>query len=399
MMFLLGIVSARSAIRLVMILVAPASIILGFFIVHAYSKAEKSIDSKKTFAWIIFFLILIATIFSGYTMYKETSNQASSYGSNSVYTQQWQKAMSWVRENTPQSAIFAHWWDYGYWIQSIGERATVLDGGNAKSYWNHLMGRYALTGTSNTDALEFLYAHNTTHFLIDSTDIGKYTAFSFIGSNTSLDRRSWLSVMLRDNSQIKETKNSTIILYAGGTSLDEDIIYNQDDKKIFLPADKAGLGAVLVELDEKGSIKQPLGVFVYQNQQYSIPFRYAYYNGIFTDFGSGIESGVYIFSRINDAGSLEQNGALIYLSKRTVKSQLARLYLYKEENPYFKLAHSEDDFVIEQIKTQNPDFKEDIIYYQGFRGPIRIWEVSYPQDIEFKEEYLSIDYPTELRLA
>ncbi len=54
MMFLLGLVSARSAVRLVMVLVAPASIILGFFVVHTYSKAEKSLDSKKTFAWVVF---------------------------------------------------------------------------------------------------------------------------------------------------------------------------------------------------------------------------------------------------------------------------------------------------------------------------------------------------------
>ena len=60
-----------------------------------------------------------------------------------------------ARKHAP-NAVFGHWRDYGYWVQTLGERATVLDGGNAKSYWNHLMGRYALTGTSNKEALEFL---------------------------------------------------------------------------------------------------------------------------------------------------------------------------------------------------------------------------------------------------
>src|SRR3990172_10160255 len=106
--------------------------------------------------------------------------------------------MTWVRENTERNTVFGHWWDYGYWVQSIGERATVLDGGNAISYWNHMMGRYALTGTNETEALEFLYAHNTTHFLIDSTDIGKYPAFSSIGSDENYDRRSWISPFLKD---------------------------------------------------------------------------------------------------------------------------------------------------------------------------------------------------------
>jgi len=83
--------------------------------------------------------------------------------------------------------FFGHWWDYGYWVQSIGKRATVLDGGNAITYWNYLMGRYVLTGNNQDDALEFLYNHNTTHLLIDSSDIGKYGAFSSIGSDESYD--------------------------------------------------------------------------------------------------------------------------------------------------------------------------------------------------------------------
>jgi len=66
-------------------------------------------------------------------------------------------------------------------LQSIGERATVLDGGNAIVYWNYLMGRHVLTGDNQKDALEFLYNHNTTHLLIDSSDIGKYGAYSSIG--------------------------------------------------------------------------------------------------------------------------------------------------------------------------------------------------------------------------
>ena len=52
-----------------------------------------------------------------------------------------------------------------------------------------------------------------------------------------------------------------------------------------------------------------------------------------------------------------------------------------------------------QIKAQNPGFYSDFIYYQGIRGPIRIWEINYPEDIELKEEYLDIAYPEELLYA
>ena len=145
---------------------------------------------------------------------------------------------------------------------------------------------------------------------------------------------------------------------------------------------------------------QPKGIFVYQGRQYQIPFRYAYYNKKFVDFGSGLESGVFIYPRFaqSQQGNLQVDldGAVLYLSNRTVKSQLARLYLYKENNPYFKLVHSEDDFFVASVKSQNPNFDYDIVDYGGVRGPIRIWEINYPKDIEFKEEYLSTDYPPEL---
>ncbi len=401
-LFILGLLSARGAIRLIMTLVPPASIIASYLIVSLFIDLKKiQGEISKPISRFVFVVVLIALIFSGYQFYNQISNESSSYAP-SVYNQQWQKAMAWVRDNTLEDAVFGHWWDYGYWVQSIGRRATVLDGGNAISYWNHLMGRHALTSSNERDALEFLYAHNTTHFLIDSTDIGKYTAFSTIGSDINYDRRSWFSTFIRDSNQIQETKNSTIYIYTGGTSLDEDIKYENNETKIFLPSNKAGLGAVLIEQDKEGKLtSQPQGIFVYREQQYRLPFRYAYVNKKFYDFKFGIESGIFLMPRVDQNGdnvNVVDNGALIYLSNRTVKSQLARLYLYKEDNPYFKLVHSEDDFFVSQLKTQSPQLS-DIIFFNGVRGPIRIWEIKYPKDIQFKEEYISTIYPEELQLV
>jgi dolichyl-diphosphooligosaccharide--protein glycosyltransferase len=35
--------------------------------------------------------------------------------------------MQWVKENTPKDAVIAAWWDYGYWISTLGERTTLAD--------------------------------------------------------------------------------------------------------------------------------------------------------------------------------------------------------------------------------------------------------------------------------
>ncbi len=44
-----------------------------------------------------------------------------------ISTNDWQDAMQWVRENTPKDAVIASWWDYGYWISTLGERTTLAD--------------------------------------------------------------------------------------------------------------------------------------------------------------------------------------------------------------------------------------------------------------------------------
>jgi len=42
-------------------------------------------------------------------------------------TNDWTDAMQWLRENTPEDAVIASWWDYGYWISTLGERKTLAD--------------------------------------------------------------------------------------------------------------------------------------------------------------------------------------------------------------------------------------------------------------------------------
>ena len=44
-----------------------------------------------------------------------------------ISTNDWPHAMQWLKENTPEDAVIAAWWDYGYWIGTIGERKTLAD--------------------------------------------------------------------------------------------------------------------------------------------------------------------------------------------------------------------------------------------------------------------------------
>ena len=44
-----------------------------------------------------------------------------------ISTNDWSDAMQWLKENTPEDAVIAAWWDYGYWISTLGERKTLSD--------------------------------------------------------------------------------------------------------------------------------------------------------------------------------------------------------------------------------------------------------------------------------
>ncbi len=400
--FFLSIVSARGAVRLIMVLVPPSAIIVAYFVVMSIIEIRKVTDDlMKIVAWIAVAAIVIAAVYAGYQFYSMSKGMASGYVPSS-YTHQWQRAMYWVDQNTSQNAVFAHWWDYGYWVQSIGNRATVLDGGNAIPYWDYLMGRYLLTTRDTQESLAFLYTHNTTHILIDSTDIGKYGAFSSIGSDERYDRRSWFSFFGKQRTE--DTKNTTITFYQGGFPLDQDIIYSSPNGTITLPEGKAAIGAIIIETNRSGSIiSQPQGIYIYQKNtnlpqtQYVLPLRYAYYNNELNDFGSGVEAGIFTLPTLNpQTGAIDRSGVLMYLSNKTVQSQLARFYLYEEKNPYFTLVHSEDDVVVMQLKGRgllNSD--EDFVFFEGFRGPLRIWEIDYPNGIQSNPEYLRTVYPDE----
>ena len=39
----------------------------------------------------------------------------------------WLDTMQWLKENTPKDAVVASWWDYGYFITTLGERKTLAD--------------------------------------------------------------------------------------------------------------------------------------------------------------------------------------------------------------------------------------------------------------------------------
>ena len=385
-----GIIAGRSAIRLIMLLSTIAVIPLSYLFVISIKNAFKEKKELGRLFSVVFVILLLVVV--PYTLFYnyQSIKIAAEYHVPTSYTWQWQEAMGWVRDNTSPDAVFGSWWDYGYWIQTMGERATMLDGGNNIGYWNYLMGRHVLTADNESEALELLYNHNVTHFLIDSTEVGKYSAYSNIGSDEDYDKFSWISTFLIDETQTIEEKNKTTFIYPGGAVLDEDLVINMNGEEIFLPSQKAGVIGILLSVKENNKFEQPQVAFYYNDNQYRVNLRYLFINGQLIDFDSGVEGCAYIFPLL-DKGKINPIGASLFLSPRNMRALWVKMYLLGQgEN--FELVHMESSKVVESLRDQGINIPE-FVYYGGFNGPIKIWEVNYIGDEKNNEEYVQRKYP------
>jgi hypothetical protein len=235
---------------------------------------------------------------------------------------------------------------------------------------------------------------NVSYLLIDPSDIGKYPAYSSIGSDSeNRDRYSFIPSMLSNPSQTQETKNGTIRIYNGGYGLDEDIIYKEEGKEdVFIPMQNAGIGGIIIQ-EEKDKFQQPSAAYIYNGKQIDLPMRYIYYKGILYDFKSGINSIAYIIPQIiqsNGGLKIDEKGAIIYFSPKVANSLVAQLYLMNDpSNKYIgvELAHSEPDPLETSIEAYYGININEFFYFEGIRGPLKIWSINPPEYIIAREEF------------
>ncbi len=405
-------IASRGAIRLLLLLAPIASILAGFICADLIWRALKSKEQvTKVIMWIVAIGVIALVVMPAFNRFNSSSSYEARYTRPSTYNIQWQYAMAWVRDNTPQNAVFSHWWDYGYWVQTIGERATFLDGGNTIGYWDYLMGRYVLTGQNEREALEVLKAHNVSYLLIDSTDIGKYTAYSSIGSDLQYDRYNWIPTVTVDEKQMQEKRNETIYPYPINTLFSKEFTwFNKQTKKqyIFPPQNTdAIIGWALLPIEkvvnatDEIPIKQPSLMVLYKkSERVEIPMCYAYVQGRIYDFkenGPCMPAALYIIPKLisqgNSIGGINYLGAAFFLNEKALNALWVKLYLFNESTN-FQLVHTEDYPMIKELKEGGAPIPE-IVVLGDVLGPIKIWKVNYPDDIKVKEEYLQLNYPDE----
>jgi len=96
-----------------------ASLLTGWFIWYMWQRLKNYHNTLAVVAVVILVVIMIIP---------NTLN-AVGLAKNPHYTpsDDWHRALEWVKENTDQDALITAWWDTGYWISYIGQRGPIAD--------------------------------------------------------------------------------------------------------------------------------------------------------------------------------------------------------------------------------------------------------------------------------
>jgi len=147
--FLTGVYFTGTIVRLTTILSFPASLLAAYAIVKilepfraVLTKQDTKSRSRKAQAVAVskgLSLIFIILLFGALVphAFNATSIAASPgpLASSSVpvqldgkYSNDWIKALNWINANTTPGSVICSWWDYGYWIETMANRTTLIDG-------------------------------------------------------------------------------------------------------------------------------------------------------------------------------------------------------------------------------------------------------------------------------
>jgi len=108
----------------------------------------------KNYLFKISYVVIIVFLFTLPLVYPEQSNWLNEHdyppiiftgATSSPPTNDWLDTLEWIKLNTPENAVIASWWDYGYWIQTMAERTSLADNSTIHTFVIENMARMLLS--------------------------------------------------------------------------------------------------------------------------------------------------------------------------------------------------------------------------------------------------------------
>jgi len=154
--------------RILLYAVPAASMLSGLGLVYLWEVevAPQQQQLKKAGVAILICLSLVLATSVAYHI-----------GSAMAAPEEWQDAMAYLEDNTPEDAVVMSNWTYGYWILDLGNRRSVIDNG----YYNYDLDRLrdvaTVYFTSDTaEAVEIMEKYDAEYLIFTKDDVTSYAS-------------------------------------------------------------------------------------------------------------------------------------------------------------------------------------------------------------------------------
>jgi len=117
-------------------------------------------------------------------------NGGSSY---QIATNDWLDTLDWIKNNTPKDAVIASWWDYGYWISTMAERASLADNSTISTNIIANIARMLLNNPDTAwDSLNEMQADYVLIFVVgERLNIDSPDSFYRLGGGGDESKKQW----------------------------------------------------------------------------------------------------------------------------------------------------------------------------------------------------------------
>jgi len=163
--YLTALYFSATLVRILLIFAIPGSILVSYAIVellapfNAGISAPKEVGKRKRSIFavskplsIVFILMLFLSFVIPVLDAQAIANQPGPYASSMIpvllngdFPNDWHTALAWLKANTTKDAVIATWWDYGYWIETVANRTTIIDGSTQTPYPIETMGKIMMS--------------------------------------------------------------------------------------------------------------------------------------------------------------------------------------------------------------------------------------------------------------
>ena len=96
-----------------------------------------NVPTKMIFGALIILLLVVPLIHPVNANWLTAIHQPPSIANGSsryfINSPDWPDTFEWMKNNTSKGSVVGSWWDYGYWIQTLGERASLADNSTSNS--------------------------------------------------------------------------------------------------------------------------------------------------------------------------------------------------------------------------------------------------------------------------